>query len=120
MNDAAEPTLVRDHYPTPRCVDQMELDTDRLVLREFARADFAAVHSYASDPLVTQFMDWGPNTESDSRGFLNTVMARAADRPRTVFELAVVATAGGVLVTATNLSLCPWHLLRLFGSRLTS
>ncbi len=36
--------------------------TERLLLREFAQADFDDVHAYAIDPLVVRYMDWGPNT----------------------------------------------------------
>ena len=42
------------------------LSTDRLILRDFNEEDFAAVHAYASDPIVTQYMDWGPNKPDDT------------------------------------------------------
>ena len=48
----------------------MQLTSPRLLLRPFTAGDFAAVHAFASDPLVTRYTDWGPNDESDSRAFL--------------------------------------------------
>ena len=40
------------------------LETERLVLREITERDFDAVHAYASDLEVVQYVPWGPNTES--------------------------------------------------------
>jgi RimJ/RimL family protein N-acetyltransferase len=42
----------------------MQLVTPRLVLREYRRTDFEAVHRFASDPEATTFVTWGPNTEA--------------------------------------------------------
>ncbi len=46
------------------------LPTSRLVLREFTAEDLAAVHAYGSDPQVTRWTVFGPNTENDTREFL--------------------------------------------------
>ncbi|SNT66041.1 Acetyltransferase (GNAT) domain-containing protein [Asanoa hainanensis] len=48
----------------------MELRTSRLLLRELTDADHAAVHRYASDPDVTRFMAWGPNSVEETVAFL--------------------------------------------------
>ena len=46
----------------------MELiQADRVLLRDFEQADWQAVHSYASDPEVVRYMDWGPNTEDETK-----------------------------------------------------
>ncbi|MGH7447752.1 MAG: GNAT family N-acetyltransferase, partial [Longimicrobiales bacterium] len=60
----------------------VELRTQRLLLRELRADDFAAVHSYASDREVVRFMEWGPNTKADTRAFLQKAEAMAAARPR--------------------------------------
>ena len=59
----------------------LRLETDRLILRPFEPTDFDAVHAYGSDPDVTRYTSFGPNTEEETRGFLETCvdgMARAA------------------------------------------
>lgn len=38
------------------------IQTERLLLREFTAEDEADVHEYAADPIVSQYMEWGPNT----------------------------------------------------------
>ncbi len=64
--------------------------TERLVLRDFEEADWASVHSYASDPEVVRYMDWGPNTEKESRSFVSRAIAFQEVRPRRNYDLAIV------------------------------
>jgi RimJ/RimL family protein N-acetyltransferase len=81
----------------------MILLTNRLLLREFAPADAAAVHLYASDPQVTSHMIWGPNTVEDTDAFLSRAVDTQLQQPRTVFELAVVVKATDELIGAVSL-----------------
>jgi RimJ/RimL family protein N-acetyltransferase len=72
----------------------MELVTSRLVLREYERDDFAAVHRFASDPEAVTFVTWGPNTEDETRGFLDGWLAERAEVHRTGYTLAVTKAGG--------------------------
>ncbi|MEV4760376.1 GNAT family N-acetyltransferase [Micromonospora sp. NPDC049559] len=81
----------------------MELHTTRLLLREFAPADHPPVHAFASDPRVTRFTDWGPNTPEETTTFLREVTHDARALPRTRFGLAVVERAEGLLVGSIEL-----------------
>ena len=47
------------------------MTTERLVLRDFAESDLAAVHEYASDPEVVCYTPWGPNTERETRIYIH-------------------------------------------------
>ncbi len=58
------------------------LRTPRLLLRPFRRDDLEDIHAYGSDPEVTRFMPWGPNTPEDSRAFLGRMLAEQAVWPR--------------------------------------
>ncbi|MGE2714412.1 GNAT family N-acetyltransferase [Mycolicibacterium litorale] len=87
--------------------DRIRLVGDRLILREFVETDVTAVHSYASDPIVTQFMDWGPNSIEDTRAFLCAVLGQARTPRRTSFDLAMVdidsqAFIGSATLSVTN------------------
>lgn len=42
------------------------IQTERLILREFVKEDFTLIHIYASDPEVVRFQPWGPNSEGDT------------------------------------------------------
>lgn len=83
----------------------MILRTPRLFLREFSVEDFEAVHAYASDPEVVEFLPWGPNTEQDSRDFLSNTVKSAAVEPRDDYVLGVVQRSDDRLVGAVGLHL---------------
>jgi ribosomal-protein-alanine N-acetyltransferase len=68
----------------------MQLATKRLRLREFVLKDHDAVHRYAGDPEVTQYMDWGPNDTEATQLFLQEARSSAASYPRSRYALAVV------------------------------
>lgn len=86
----------------------MRLRTERLILREYTMDDFAAVHTFASDERVAEFVEWGPNTESDTRGFLESCVQAQGASPRVDFTLAVAAPLGGPLGTV-GLTLAHGH-----------
>lgn len=60
---------------------QLPIRTTRLTLRDFLPSDFAAVHAYASDPVVTRYMFFGPRTEAETANISTGCCARSA-RPR--------------------------------------
>lgn len=82
----------------------VRLVSDRLVLREFVDADEASVHAYASDPVVSQFMDWGPNSIEDTRAFIDQAIAQAREPTRRVFALAVVDARSQAVIGSAALS----------------
>jgi RimJ/RimL family protein N-acetyltransferase len=81
----------------------LPIRASRLDLRDFRGDDFDAVHRYASDPRVTRYMSWGPNTISETRGFLERVALDAEQHPRRSYELAVVERATGELIGGCGL-----------------
>ena len=83
------------------------LETPRLLLRDFKRDDFGAVHAYGSDPLVTRYMAWGPNHPQDTARFIETVVAESDERPRKNFNLAVTLRDSGALIGGCGLDLEP-------------
>ena len=60
----------------------LPLQTERLLLRDFEDGDWQAVHCYASDPEVARFMVWGPNTEEDTREYIQRKLAEQQAEPR--------------------------------------
>lgn len=71
---------------------------NRLMLREFRPEDHPAVHAYASDPEVTTFVDWGPNSIAETRAFLAGATAQREAAERTEFTLAAVQIGSGTLI----------------------
>lgn len=71
----------------------MQLETERLILREFAADDWQDLNAYTSDPLVVQYMSFGPTTAEQARAYIEGCRTRAQEQPRRLFELAVVLRA---------------------------
>jgi ribosomal-protein-alanine N-acetyltransferase len=71
---------------------------DRLVLRDLEESDWQAVHSYASDPEVVRYMDWGPNTEDETKNFIQRSIANQKEQPRRNYTLAIVLKLDSQLI----------------------
>ena len=85
----------------------MHLESERLLLREFTLADWPAVNAYTSDPIVVQYMAFGPTTEAQTREHLSQCLATATEKPRRIYELAVVLRAEHKLIGTATLALHP-------------
>jgi len=81
----------------------MKLETNRLRLRYLTEADFVAVHSYASKKENTIFMLFGPNTEEQTRDFINFAIKRSKENPITSHQLAVTLKSTGELIGSCDL-----------------
>jgi RimJ/RimL family protein N-acetyltransferase len=82
------------------------LQTERLNLREFLLTDFDAVHSYASDPLVTRYTSFGPNTPEDTHDFLTRTITANDATPRRSFVFGIVDRASGQLFGSGGVESC--------------
>jgi RimJ/RimL family protein N-acetyltransferase/catechol 2,3-dioxygenase-like lactoylglutathione lyase family enzyme len=82
------------------------LQTKRLILRDLVLADFDAVHEYASDPLVTRFTSFGPNTAEETRDFLSRSIHAASVSPRQIHTMAVIERTTGQLIGSCGLEPC--------------
>ena len=81
----------------------LPLRTRRLILRDFREDDLDAVHAYGSDPEVSRFMVWGPNTAEDTRAFLDRNLAAQQEWPRPAVCAAVEIAESGRLIGAVEL-----------------
>ncbi|WP_245976727.1 GNAT family N-acetyltransferase [Oceanobacillus arenosus] len=69
---------------------KISLSNERLLLREFTESDWIDVHKYASQDIVCQYQPWGPNTEEDSKDFVNHVIENSTQEPRRRFVFAII------------------------------
>ena len=81
------------------------LTTDRLELREFGEEDWQAVHEYAVDEEVLRYMEWGPNTEQETREFIQRAIDNGKAEPRGHCELAVCLRGENQLIGGFGLPL---------------
>ena len=75
-----------------------QLETERLIIREFEESDFESVHLYASKPEVTKYMPFGPNSKDETRLFLKNAIGYKHQSPRKNYDLAVVLKKDDVLI----------------------
>jgi ribosomal-protein-alanine N-acetyltransferase len=83
----------------------MQLETERLLIREFTPNDTEAVHSYASDPDVVRYMIWGPNSEQDTKDHIQRCLNMQKQNPRVDYEFAVVLKDTSQLIGGCGLHL---------------
>jgi len=76
---------------------------NRIVLREFKESDWMDVHEYACDPEVSRYMEWGPNTEDETRTFIQRALGWQKEDPRRFYELAVTNADDGAVIGAAGI-----------------
>ena len=81
----------------------LPLETERLLLREYLAEDWRKVHEYATDPLVVRYMPFGPNTEEETKAFVEQSMSAVEEDPRKIYFLAVALKADGLLIGGCGL-----------------
>lgn len=96
-----------------------QLITERLILREWQEGDFEAVHAYASVMVNVQYMPFGPNTEEQTRDFLDKSIARCSENPMLDYVFAVtqkdmnhVIGGCGITLKSDNEAVLGWILHR--------
>lgn len=87
----------------------IELDGNQIYLREFREQDWIAVHQYASNELVCRYQAWGPNTEDDSRRFIQQAIYDAGMHPRKRYALAIIIKETQYLVGAGEINIRDTH-----------
>ena len=83
----------------------LPIETERLLLRDFVEADFAAVHAYASDTEVTRYMFYPPRSEADTRNYIRRMIQSQSEEPRVIWELAIVRRSDGRLIGACDVTI---------------
>lgn len=85
--------------------DKTCLETTRLKLRPHQESDFAAIHAFSSDPEVVKYMQWGPNSEEQTRKFLKLSIANQKVVEKLTYDFVVVEKESGRLVGSITLRL---------------
>ncbi len=81
----------------------VQLETPRLILREFAEDDWQAVQAWAADAEVIRFEPWGPNTEDQTKAYLQHAIELRREVPRTRFEFGISLKDTSLLIGACNI-----------------
>lgn len=81
----------------------MELNTERLKLRELSQDDFQAIHKYAGDLEAVKYTPFGPNTEEETQEFINRALKQQREQPRTDYPLGIVLKHEDKLIGACGI-----------------
>ncbi|MFN0071328.1 MAG: GNAT family N-acetyltransferase [Chloroflexota bacterium] len=76
----------------------IRLETERLILREFAATDAPAVLAYQSAPEFLQLMPWDEYALEHAQELVAMFLAWQQERPRLKFQLAVTLRSSGRLI----------------------
>jgi len=76
----------------------MELETERLLLREIRADDWPAVLAYQSQPDYLRFYHWTERSPKAVQAFLDMFLRQQAEQPRTRFMLAVTLKRSGEMI----------------------
>ena len=79
-------------------IDQVLLESSRLIIREYTPDDLNAIHAYARDESVVRFMVWGPNSLDDTKKFLAEAIEKRKQNPRTSYELCIETKSNNQLI----------------------
>nr|WP_104909899.1 GNAT family protein [Nostoc sp. 'Lobaria pulmonaria (5183) cyanobiont'] len=83
----------------------LPLETQRLILRDFVKSDWPAVHKYASDPKVVRYLTFGANSEEDTKNFLQTEISLQGEEHHQHFALAVTLKPRKQLIGICRISI---------------
>lgn len=82
----------------------MEITTGRLLLRDFAAEDEAALLALEADPAVYRYRDSGPPTEEEIRNFFRRTQDVLRLEPRPAYILAIALPTDGRLIGVVTLT----------------
>ena len=81
------------------------LESERVILQEIEKKDWRDIHKYASQPIVCQYQPWGPNTEKESKDFVEQILGDGKTNPRSRFVFAVIQKIDGRMIGSGELNL---------------
>jgi RimJ/RimL family protein N-acetyltransferase len=85
----------------------MQLQTGRLLLRDFTPEDVAAVQVLDSDPELARYRGGRPATEDDTRAFIARTQQWLQEQPRPIYAFAIMLLAPERMIGVIGLILSP-------------
>lgn len=82
----------------------MQIETPRLILREYRLTDVPIVNGYSSNPKVVKFVPFGPTTTKDVKKFIQRTIKDRRKRPRKEYQLAVTLKETKQLIGGCNIT----------------
>jgi RimJ/RimL family protein N-acetyltransferase len=87
----------------------MQLQTPRLILRDFRADDWPAVLAYQRDPRYLRYYAWTDRSPEEVQAFVQMFIDQQTQQPRTRFQLAVKLRQTGELIGNCGIRLSAPH-----------
>ncbi|MBW8349665.1 GNAT family N-acetyltransferase [Bacillus sp. IITD106] len=81
------------------------INGNTIKLRQIMEKDWPDIHTYASLPEVSRFQPWGPNTEEDTKAFVNQILNDAKVRPRTRYVYVIIEKELNKIIGSSELNI---------------
>lgn len=81
----------------------MNFQSKKIILREYQKLDWKRVHTYASLEDFSKYDAWGPNSESDTIGFIDRMIKSSIQIPRIEFNFAIISKEENLLIGGCSL-----------------
>ena len=81
----------------------MQLETTRLLIRDFVETDLDTVYAYGSDPEVVRYMVFPPSTLEGTREHIARCMALANEQPRRGYDMGIALRSTGEIIGGITL-----------------
>lgn len=78
---------------------------NRIILREIVEQDWIDIHTYAALPEVSRFQSWGPNTEEETKAFVNQILNEAKIEPRLRYAYAIIEKENNTMIGSCELNI---------------
>lgn len=76
----------------------MQVETQRLIIRDLNMEDWIDVHKYASNHEVTEYMMWGPNSEDETKAYIEQQITKQLSVDRTDYEFGVICKETNIFI----------------------
>jgi len=78
--------------------DLLQIETDRLLLRQLTMNDAEALFSYRSNAEVNKYQGWIPKSVADAHEFITTKIVTEVNITDSWFQLAIILTESGEMI----------------------
>lgn len=82
----------------------LQIETKRLVLKDFAPGDWKTIHDYSSDPKVVRFVPFGPNSLAQAKAYHRLLLRVRREKPREDFCFLIFSKTEGLPVGGCRLN----------------
>jgi RimJ/RimL family protein N-acetyltransferase len=79
-------------------LDELNISSERLILRDIKLTDAKDMHGYRSDPNICDFQNWKPQTLGEVEDFILNKIAKEFNTPNTWYQIGIFIKGCGEII----------------------